>query len=121
MRSRAALSRTSATTSSNGASDPSYSTSNVVCDTFVNFLENPTYILTNVRVNTVDKNIHLKNFPIGKYATLQVILYNTVSCVSEIFPLVQDSPKVRDLRMKSNLKVGVPFCEKRAVKVLMKN
>ncbi len=90
-------------------------------DSFLNFLENPSFIATNLRVN--EQGVcTIANFPFQKYGAVQVIATNLSASVGEVYP-IQDLQKgllLRDLRLVSNLQKNEPYCEKRSSILLNK-
>lgn len=71
-------------------------------ETLNNFLEYPSLVISNVRVNEQGVAI-IPNFPANNYSTIEVILTNFSSTVGGFFALPSANIPKKDQRMQSVL------------------
>jgi hypothetical protein len=69
---------------------------------FLNFLNNPSYVRTNLRPDEKGM-VTVKNFDPSKYSTLLIVATNLHNAVTQVIPLSQNPMKSRDLRHSSQM------------------
>mmetsp|Transcript_20411 Transcript_20411/g.17739 ORF Transcript_20411/g.17739 Transcript_20411/m.17739 type:complete len:374 (+) Transcript_20411:1012-2133(+) len=87
-------------------------------DSFLNFLTNPTLVQSNLKPK--NGKFIIKDFPINKYAYIEVIGTNGVRCISDTIPLTDNALSTRNLTLKSQLQSDKFYSTNRATQTMQK-